>query len=136
MIKIEKYIESNKDMFHYIGPVSETDIKDAERKLNVKFGSVYKTLVKLYGCISYKNYEFYGLGVDENSYLNVVSITQELRKNFDLPEDLIPILDYGDGCFIVTDSKNKIYAYVLKHNSDLKLIDEDMNKYLEKLFIE
>ncbi|MCS7053708.1 MAG: SMI1/KNR4 family protein, partial [Ignavibacterium sp.] len=112
----------------------EKIIKDAEKELDIIFPEQIRLIIKNYGSLSFKHWELFGLGVKNNSHLNIVKNTLELRKA-KLPKQFIPIINVGDGIYIVTDTKNNVYEFRL-FSEKLKKLDDSLDNFLFKLFNE
>ena len=80
---IEEIREIGK-LYHAQG-CDESQIKKAEKDLNMEFPNEYKEYLKEYGAISFFGTEWTGLNVED--YIDVVRVTvkeRELNKNFPL----------------------------------------------------
>ncbi|MEM4260416.1 MAG: SMI1/KNR4 family protein [Candidatus Woesearchaeota archaeon] len=132
MLKIINFIVENLKKVDVIGDVDEETIKDAEGKLGISFPSQLREIIKNFGCISYKQWELFGLGVKESSHLNIVKNTLELRE-YKLPETYIPFISFDDGAYAVVDSNNSVYEFVI-NSSNVKKIDDNLDDFLYNLF--
>ncbi|MBV6529298.1 SMI1/KNR4 family protein, partial [Ursidibacter maritimus] len=110
---------------------NQAEIDSAEQKLGCSFSVEYKTFLVNIGAISANGEEFYGLGIPENSYLNVISATLALRREFpELPIECVVLYSFGDGHqYYLYDNKhsNILYFNEFKFPED-KEIPDSLNK--------
>ncbi|MFD0769397.1 SMI1/KNR4 family protein [Bacillus sp. CGMCC 1.60114] len=90
-----KLIEQNIDESDFVGEISEKEIKGAEERLNVKFPISYKTFLQRYGTGDIFGEEIYGLGVENTGIPSVIWITENLRKENNLPKNYLVIYATG-----------------------------------------
>ena len=94
-----------------VGTVSQEEINNAEKKLNLHFSEEYKSYLSNYGAISFGSHEITGLGV--SGYLNVVTATEKERNlGGDFPKDCILLENNGiDGILTIMDEKGFVYSF-------------------------
>jgi len=127
MKKINKAINDSDKKLYSIGEVNETVIKEAERELGFNFPSEIKNFIKNYGSISIGDIEIFGLGVKENSHLNIVNRTKEILSQNDLKEGNLVIEDLGDGHYAIYN-ENGVYEYA--ENTIIDKIESSLEEYL------
>lgn len=105
---IDKIKQSNVDT---LNGVSDSEIQQAEEKLNIKFPETFKAVLKEFGIISNGADEFQGLGVE--GHLNIVETTLEERKLAEGNLDNYAVLqNLGiEGILIVVDENDRVYEY-------------------------
>ena len=91
------------------GGVSDAEIDEAERTLQLLFPKEYRAILRRYGSIDFFAHEWTGLGFD--GYLNVVNMTQRERElNEALAEKLFVLEDAGiDGIIIVANEMGDVF---------------------------
>ena len=126
MSLIEKI--SKIDDLGYIDGCSETQIKDAEKKLGMIFPTEYVEYVKTYGCIDFGATEWTGLNIDGE--LNTVEATlAEKKYNNDFPEKYFVLDDYHiDGKKIIVNEAGEVY---LLQFDVLKKVCNSISEYLD-----
>lgn len=130
---------------NFRGPTNEALIDKAENYLSVNFPPTYRAFLKEFGAGGLGSFEIYGVVTDDfvNSGIpDVVWITAKGRKEWKLPEHLIPIYDLGDGelfCLDLSlqiDNEAKIVAYTPGYSfpdENLGVIAEDFGALLLQL---
>lgn len=90
-------------------PVSEAEIKKAEKELGLSFSDEYKVYVKTFGEVSANGIEL--TGIIDVAYLNVATSTKEKWQfNPMVPHDLYVVEDTCiDGIIIWQNQKGEIY---------------------------
>lgn len=102
---MNKLIEFTKSHDVLTRPATLTELTEAEKTLNMTFSAEYKQWLLNFGVFSYLSYEFFGLGVKETSWLNILRSTPELRQeNSNFPASAVPLMDAGDGQFYLYDN--------------------------------
>lgn len=105
-------------------PASAKEVVECEKALGIKFPSEYVNYLVNYGVISANSEEFYGLGISQDSYLNLLIAVPELRSNFNISKTLIPVLGIGNGDYYLYDTSNQT-VLILDHSTG-KLTDANM----------
>jgi cell wall assembly regulator SMI1 len=93
------------------GPCSDSDIRQAENELGVKFPSQYKEFLSKCGAALLGGVEVYGLPNPETNdppvWQNVVTVTKQLRSwgqaGTEKPS-LVPIAEDGTGVYFFVDT--------------------------------
>ena len=108
MSELSEKLLSTKDLVH-LSPVSEEQIKDAEKKLNLKFSLEYRSYVSEFGVASADGYEL--TGICNSPRLNVVDVTiSERENNPDVPKDWYVLEQANiDGIVIWQNQKGEVY---------------------------
>ena len=82
------------------GGKSEEEIDMSEKKLGISFSPQCKEFYKKYGYLSFFGNEIYGIDPEDDSGIlegNSVAYALNDREEYNLPKELIPIYDFGDG---------------------------------------
>ena len=106
-----------------------TQIKAAQKELDLDFPDEFIDYVKEFGFISFYGTEWTGLNVE--GYLNVVDATKNERKlNKGFPQGFFVLENQAiDGILILVNSKGAVYSY---QNGNLPtLICKSMSEYLD-----
>lgn len=106
-----------------------TQIKAAQKELDLDFPDEFIDYVKEFGVISFYGTEWTGLNVE--GYLNVVDATKNERKlNKGFPQGFFVLENQAiDGILILVNSKGAVYSY---QNGNLPtLICKSMSEYLD-----
>jgi hypothetical protein len=127
MKKIIEAINSSEKKLYSIGNVSENVVKEAEKKLGFNFPTEIRSFIKEYGSISIGNIEIFGLGVKENSHLNIVNRSKEILSKDYLQEGYLVIEDLGDGHYAIYN-KSGVYKYA--ENKIIDKIESSLEEYL------
>lgn len=110
MSKIVEKLNAVPNLFHLTGGVT-SQIKEAQKSLNLEFPAEYIEYVKTFGAVSFYGTEWTGLNVDGN--LNVVTATkQERHLDSNFPNDCFVVENIGiDGVLTLMGQNGKIYSY-------------------------
>lgn len=132
---MDKLLEKLNEASAFIKPATESQIKEAEKILNLQFSSEYTLFLSLIGSISYDGEEIYGLGTPVDYYLNLLNIVPYLREiNKNLPLHIVPINNIGDGCYYVYDNNSKdIYIWTISDDELLEKVDSTLENILMKI---
>lgn len=105
--KAFEIIKAYEEVGDFVGPVDRELIKDAEDQLKVTFPKSYCEFIEVLGTGDIFGEEIYGLGIPANGIPSVIWITHDLRKNHQLPINLVPIYNTGyDFEYICIDCTN------------------------------
>lgn len=98
------------NLFHLAGCVT-SQIKDAQKALNLEFPPEYIEYVKTFGVVSFYATEWTGMNVEGS--LNVVTVTTRERQiDHAFPANHFVLENMGiDGILILMDESGKIYSY-------------------------
>ena len=109
-MNIVEKIKTIPDLCHLTG-CKTTQIKAAQKELDLDFPDEFIDYVKEYGVISFYGTEWTGLNVD--GYLNVVEATKNERKlSKDFPQGYFVLENQAiDGILILVNSKGAVYSY-------------------------
>ncbi len=111
--------------------LDDIQIEKAERELNLRFAEEYKKYLKEFGLASFDGYEFSGIGCVER--LNVVSMTQEAKKNNRLvPDDFYVIEDVGID-YILLWQNNMGQIFETHYNSIPRKIYDSFADYINSI---
>lgn len=110
MSKIVEKLNAVPNLFHLTGCVT-SQIKEAQKSLNLEFPAEYIEYVKTFGAVSFYGTEWAGLNVDGN--LNVVTATKQERDlDSNFPNDCFVVENVGiDGVLTLMGQNGKIYTY-------------------------
>ncbi|WP_297248292.1 SMI1/KNR4 family protein [uncultured Brachyspira sp.] len=108
--------------------VTDDDIKDLETKLNLKLDNSMYVYLKDICLFSYKDKEFFGLGV--KGYRNILNTTLEERElNDSFPKDCLVLQNVGvDGLLVLVNTKGQVIEWTPSgHN---KIISNNLEDFL------
>ena len=96
----------------FAGPKPLTLVNLAQDRLCVQFPETYRRFLLEYGAGGMGAFEFFGViqeDFENHDYLHidVVWLTLKIRKEWDLPQFLIPIFDLGNGELYCLDLRNQ-----------------------------
>lgn len=134
MQKVEDYIKKNRDLFILKENQSDDSISNVEDKLGFKFDTDYIEYLKKFGLISFESMEVFGIGVKENSYLNVLRNTLDVKneeKNF--PDNSVVLEYIGEKNYVIYTMNKGVYQY---SSNSLSLIKDNLEEYLLMRFDE
>ena len=124
---IKEVLDKKSGLLHGEG-VTKKEIKEAEKKLGLKFNSDYKDYLLIYGIVAYNGHEITGLSMDKRT--NVVDCTlDELKDNY--PKDVYVIERTGMDGVIIWQSTDGI-IYYSSDNSPLTKYCESLSEYFLK----
>lgn len=111
------------NLFRMAFPASQEEIEAAENKLGLTFASEYKEFLSSVGACVCFQHEI--KGITDNVTLNVVSATEEARKELDMiPHAWYVIEDtHIDGIVILQDKNGSIYQ-MAPDRSPMKIADK------------
>jgi antitoxin YobK len=98
--KAKYKISFSRKNVHFSGPQSTSSVQKAQDRLGVEFPLTYAKFLCEYGAGGIGSFELYGLTGQENNSTGVPDViwyTEKGRKEWKLPQHLIPIYDLGDG---------------------------------------
>jgi len=127
-LNIVDKIKTIPNLCHLTG-CKTTQIKAAQKELDLDFSDEFIDYVKEFGVISFYGTEWTGLNVE--GYLNVVDATKNERKlNKGFPQGFFVLENQAiDGILILVNSKGAVYSY---QNGNLPtLICKSMSEYLD-----
>lgn len=111
-----------KEGFHCGEGQNEEAIEELERKLNMSLSEQYKAFLKRYGYAYWEGGRIYGISkkIEEDvTHKNKLIRKLEQPENLKLPDDAVPIEDYGDA-FIMLFAKDSprsgaVVLYLSEH---------------------
>lgn len=123
---LNNYLGQQKDLLKG-KPASSSDIKEAEKELNLKFAPEFVSYLSAYGTATFDSNELMGIGKGKHN--SVVEMTKDVRESFSgLGDSFYVILSLGiDGVFILQDSTGKVYQ--ISPNKDPKEIANSILDY-------
>jgi len=140
MESLKKFLSMNKNAegYSFIGKVSDKSIAESESKLGVNFSVELKDYLALYGSLSYRSVEFFGIGKGTGSFFNIVSRSLILKKESTFPENHVPIAYIDDGYYAIYNCNNKkVYEWHLESNSKKMIVlGSSLEKYMISRLIE
>lgn len=92
------------------GGKNEEEIRKSEQMLNIKFSNQSTEFYKKYGYLSFYGNEIFGIDPDDDSGIlegNSVAYALNDRKEYNLPNEWIPIYNFDDGNMAYLD-----YSYL------------------------
>lgn len=137
---VKELLKKTHGVSTFVGPRPEILIILAQDRLSVKFPETYRRFLLEYGAGGAGGVEFYGVvqeDFDHSSYPDVVWLTLKGRKEWGLPNFLLPVFGLGDGEFFCLDlgvqkgSEAKVVGFIPGYSSveqDLDVIAEDFGK--------
>jgi len=128
-MKLIEEIREIEKLYHAQG-CDESQIKKAEKDLNMEFPNEYKEYLKEYGAISFFGTEWTGLNVED--YIDVVRVTvkeRELNKNFPLKYFVLENLGI-DGLLTIVSENGKVFSW--NPDGKINLIAENLVDYLKE----
>lgn len=134
MKKVQEYILKNKSDFILKENQSKEIIANAENRLGFKFDNAYFEYLNKFGIISYKSVEIFGLGVNENSHLNVIKNTIELKdEDNNFPNNSVVLEYVGELNYIIYTMNKGVFQYTKK---SLSAVSNTLEEYLLMRFKE
>lgn len=111
-----------------VGGCSTSQIKLAEKELNITFPNEYIEFLTEFGAIRFGSIEWFGLNV--NGYLNVVEATkQEISVNKNFPLDSFVLEDLGiDAKLIIVNITGQVF---LMQFDKKELLCNSLSEYLD-----
>lgn len=109
---------------------TKEQIAQAELDLGLTFTQEYYSYLLNIGVISFGPVETYGLGVPDNSFLNIVNALCDLRAINNFPLSMIPIADIGDGHYYMYDNRTQNIVIVSLPDVGIKIICSDLENFL------
>ena len=110
----------NLEGLKYFGEVTDIDILDSQDKLGVFFASDYVEMVKRFGYVSAKGFDF--IGISDNDDSNVVNKTKiERRNNNAFPGELYIIEDIASDNVRVAQDKNGEVYYIFDNMTPIRI---------------
>lgn len=134
MKKVEEYVKSHRDSFILKENQSDDSISNIEDKLGFCFDHDYKEYLKKFGLISFESMDVFGIGVKENSHLNVLKNTLDVKNEENNFPDNSVVLEYiGEANYIIYTMHKGVYQY---SSNSLSLIKGTLEEYLLMRFEE
>lgn len=128
MSDIIKAIKGLKNM-RCMGGASQIEIDNAEIRLGFRLSEEYEEYLAEFGVVSAYSTEL--TGISKEKYLDVVAVTEKLRKYNDVPKDYYVVEDTSvDGIVIWQNTKGEIYE--TSPNSEPKKIADSLAEYLQE----
>ncbi|EEF27714.1 conserved hypothetical protein [Ricinus communis] len=117
-------------------PADADSIRTLEQKLSFPLSSEYQSYLAQFGVIAFGAYETYGLGVPDNSFLNVANAYADLSRDPGYPANSVPLMDIGDGHYYLYDNKSqKIVVWASPNGGIVETLDEGLDAFLKtKIF--
>jgi len=134
MKKVDEYIKANINNFLIKTGVLGSDISNAEKALCFEFDKDYLYFLTNYGLISYESMEIKGLGVGNSSFFNAVSLTLDIKKQWDsFPINTVVLEEIGENNYVVYTMDKGVYQF---SPQSLELIKATLEEYLLMRFFE
>lgn len=111
-IKAVNLLEQNKVDSDFVGECSDLLIKKAENTLGFKFPNIYRHFIKKYGAGYFTSWEIFGVtdwdfnSPSNSDYPDAVRFTLNKRRENNLPENFITIIDYDPDILYCLDFNN------------------------------
>lgn len=97
--KLVNAIEDSEYDADFEGAVSEEEVQEAEKELGIRIPEQYRKFLLNYGCGDIEGIQIYGLGVEPDGAPSLLWLIDDLKKNFPLPETILPFSESGDGSY-------------------------------------
>ena len=134
MENLKLFLSDNSDApgFSIVESVSEKLILKSEKTLGIIFSPELREYLKLFGTLSFRSVEFFGLGFNEKSFFNIVSRTIELKEKYSIPENHVPIEYLGEGYYALYDCRSgNVYEWQELINSKrMKILGKCLDNYM------
>lgn len=134
---IEGYKDKIKIQFSKEKPVTDEEIAEAEKKLDLKFPKEYIDLLKNYNYITIGGYEIFGISRNKkDKYIDVVENTLQNRKfNPNFPSKHFVIESMGsEGFLTLMNEKGKVYSFQNEgQNKKLEFESTSLSAFLRKV---
>ncbi len=127
MSKIIDVLEAKRRFLSGDG-VSDKEIKEAEKRLGVKFNSEYVEYLSKYGVGAYSGHEL--TGITSSDRVNVVAVTLKYRNKIEGTEKFYVIEDTGIEEMIIWQAESgEIFRTV--PNAKCKKIADSLSEYIQ-----
>lgn len=131
MNDLKQFLDQNKAIYK---PVNDENIIQAEVELSIVFSDEYKRYLKQIGLFTYESIETYGLGLPNDSYLNIIKSTQEFRQESGFQDSFVPLCEIGDGHYYIYDNnESNIKVWVSPNGGVSKNINGNLEDFLLNL---
>ncbi len=100
-------IRTHEELAHFVGPKSDDLVQAGETALGLQFPPTYRDFLLKLGCGDIAGEEFFGIVTEQFTdgvVPNGIWLTLKVRKDTDLPIELIIVSDTGDGGYYVIDT--------------------------------
>ena len=114
-------------------PASQAQIEQAERELGITFSQEYRGYLLSAGVLSYESQETYGLGVAEDSHLNIITALKDFRSIKGFPVSYIPLVDIGDGHYYIYDNATQKVLSIALPDLGTREVSTNMEDFLNGL---
>lgn len=116
-----------------IRPVGSEEIERLKKELGFNLSSEYEAYLKNFGIIIFEAWETYGLGVKDDSYLNVLNIYQDLSSDEEYPNNTLPLMEIGDGSYYLYDNANEmVLLWSTPNGGVIRTLDENLEEFFIK----
>lgn len=116
-----------------IRPVGSEEIERLKKELGFNLSSEYEAYLKNFGIIIFEAWETYGLGVKDDSYLNVLNIYQDLSSDEEYPNNTLPLMEIGDGSYYLYDNANEmVLLWSTPNGGIVRTLDENLEEFFIK----
>lgn len=131
---LDELVRDREDAARGGGALPET-IGRAEEALGVRFPKGLREYLARFGWLRVGHREFFGLGLDVPSYLDLVRMTQSERGEVGspIPPDLIPVLNDGGGnhyCVSIPDGRVVLWDHSLGEDQTPEPCSSDFEAWL------
>lgn len=126
---IDDAINKSDKKVYLIGEVTESQIKNAENILGFEMTSEMKSYLKKYGAISVGHVEFYGLGVQKDSYMNIVFSSKEILNDDLLKGEYLVIESLGDVHYAIYNHSG-VFEYTYGDKGIGEKINNNFGEYI------
>lgn len=113
--------------------INEEFIVKAETSMGISIGNQLKRYLLDYGYLGYGSVEFYGINSVQNLNSDMIQQTQYLHTYFPKTCNFIALGSYGDGEYVLIDSRDFIYLYSTEQNI-LEETNMLLNDYIFNIF--
>lgn len=131
MDKLLKIVTENDDVI--TRPVGIEEIEKLKKELGFGLSSEYEAYLKNFGIIIFESWETYGLGVKDDSYLNVLKIYQDLSSDEEYPNNTLPLMEIGDGSYYLYDNDSEmILLWSTPNGGVVRTLSETLEEFFLK----
>lgn len=116
-----------------IRPASPSDIEKLKIELGFNLSKEYEKYLSECGVIIFESWETYGLGVKDNSYLNVLNAYKDLSSDAEYPNYTVPLMEIGDGSYYLYDNSSEmILVWSTPNGGVTRTLHENLEGFLIK----
>jgi len=112
-------------------PATQESIDALQASLGFALSKDYCEYLTRFGIIAHEAYETYGLGVPDNSHLNVLRMFKDLSADPSYPANVVPVLELGDGQYYLYDNCSKqVFIWATPNGGVVRELSENLEQFL------